>query len=117
MVSMQAELTSLSFWAHVLFSSLGASILYHQWGRSELRAYSLSAFFDTLKFENQNARSRAEMITFIIIGTLIAMGVGHPQTVPQAFAAGAGFTGLAVKPNSASSKRKAASKGKLRSEG
>lgn len=104
---MRAELGTLQFWAHLTFCALGAAVLYHQWGRAELRAYTLSAFFDTVDFANQNTRDRLEMFTFIIVGTLIAMGVGHPQTVPQAFAAGAGFTGLAAKPAAASSKRKA----------
>jgi hypothetical protein len=106
---MPAELSSLGFWAHVIFCALGAAILYHQWGRAELRAYALSSFFDTFVFADERTRDRLEMITFVITGTLIGMGVGHPQTVPQAFAAGAGFTGLAAKPISASSNNKRAS--------
>ena len=104
--------TSFSFWAHVIFSALGAAVLYHQWGRSQLRAYALTELFETMEFQEERNRKLAEMITFIIVGTMIAIGVGQPHTVPQAFAAGAGFTGLAARPTSASNKQHSTSKRK-----
>jgi hypothetical protein len=109
---MPAELLTFSFWVHVIFCAIGASVLYSQWGRSELRAYTLSAYLDTISFKDEASRARVEMIIFLIMGTLLAMGLAHPRSVPQAFAAGAGFTGLTTKPTSASSKKKTASKPK-----
>ena len=101
-MSMVSELQTFAFWVHVFFCALGASILYNQWGRAELRVYTLSSYLDTLKFSNEKDRERLEMLIFILVGTAIAMGVGHPKNIPQSFAAGAGFTGLSTQPNSAS---------------
>lgn len=91
------QILTFQFWAHALFACIGAGLFYMQWGRSKLRAYQLSDLLDTFKLED-NVRYRLELLIFISLGTIIAMGLAKPSNVQQAFSAGIGWTGLAARP-------------------
>jgi hypothetical protein len=97
---MPQQFLTFQFWAHAFFASIGAGLFYMQWGRSNLRAFQLSDFLDTFNLE-VNTRHRLELLIFVAIGTVIAMGVAKPANVQQAFSAGLGWTGLAAKPGPA----------------
>lgn len=107
---MPHELSTFQFWVHAFFACIGAGLFYMQWGRSNLRAYQLSDFLDTFRMED-HVRYRVELLIFVVLGTLIAMGIAKPSNVQQAFSAGLGWTGLAAKPGGAARPR---SKGKVR---
>ena len=102
---MWALLGDFHFWVHCLFAFLGAGLLYMHWGREKLRAYAFSDLLDTFDFD-ENVRIRVEMIVFVLVGTVLAMGLTSPNSMPQAFSAGLGWTGLAAKPSLDGSKPK-----------
>ena len=101
---MLQELFTLSFWVHAFFAFLGAGLLYMQWGRTKLKIFAFSDFLDTIDM-SEKVRIRFEMIVFMVIGTVVAIGLTSPSTAPQAFSAGLGWTGLAAKPSLSGSKR------------
>jgi len=92
------QFVTFQFWAHALFAFLGAGLLYMQWGRSKLRAYAFSDLLDTFNL-TENVRYRMELVIFVLVGTIVALGIARPSTVAQAFSAGLGWTGIAAKPS------------------
>ena len=94
---MPHALFTFHFWEHAFYAFLGAGLLYMRWGRSRLRAFAFSDFLDTFDLDDR-WRVRLEMFVFIIVGTFVAIGVTQPSSVPQAFTAGLGWTGLVAKP-------------------
>jgi hypothetical protein len=94
---MPQQFLTFQFWAHVVFALLGAGLFYMQWGRDKLRAYAFSDLFDMFEID-ENVRARWEFAIFVLIGTVVAMGVAKPINVQQAFSAGLGWTGVASKP-------------------
>ena len=95
---------TFQFWEHTMFAILGSGLLYMQWGRSKLKAFGISDLLSHFEL-SEKTRLVLEMVIFIAVGTLVAMGVGKPSTVPQAFGAGLGWTGLAAKPQPGSENR------------
>lgn len=91
-------LMTIQFWAHALFAFLGAGLLYMQWGRSKLRAYAFSDLLDTFDL-TESVRYRTELVIFVLVGTIVALGIARPSTMAQAFSAGLGWTGIAARPS------------------
>ena len=102
---MPQDLLTFRFWSHALFALLGAGILYMQWGRSELRPYAFSDLLDTFDLD-ENVRCRLELLIFVVIGTIVAIGLTKPINVQQAFSAGLGWTGIAARPGAKRSPKK-----------
>jgi hypothetical protein len=96
---MYAQIFTPQFWGRAFFALLGCGLLYMQWGRAKLRAYVFSELLETFNMA-EATRHRFEIIIFVFVGTAIAMGVAAPNTIPQAFSAGLGWTGLAARSHS-----------------
>jgi hypothetical protein len=79
-------------------SAVGAIILYANWGRTKLRPHLLAPITDLLPVPEQWRRF-LEFVTFIAVGTFVAVYVTHPVNEFQAFSAGLGWTGFAASPN------------------
>ncbi|MGA3373981.1 MAG: hypothetical protein ABSC48_19740 [Terracidiphilus sp.] len=96
---MPQEFFTFYFWAHVFYAFLGAGLLYARWGRSKLKTIGLSNFLDIFDL-SEKVRVRLEMLLFLTIGTLVAMGIAQPTNAVQALTAGLGWTGLVARPRS-----------------
>lgn len=96
---MPQQFLTFQFWSHAIFAFLGAGLFYMQWGRTKLRAFVFSDFFDLFDLD-EKVRARLEMAVFVVVGTVIAIGIAKPVNVQQAFSAGLGWTGIAAKPGS-----------------
>jgi hypothetical protein len=94
---MPQQFVTFQFWSHALFAFLGAGLFYMQWGRSHLRPFALGDLLDTFNL-SEKLRYRVEMLVFVVIGTIIALGIAKPVNVSQAFSAGLGWTGVAARP-------------------
>lgn len=86
------ENPSFHLWS-VIYAALGATLFWSKWGRERLRAYYLSELVEIL-VKDERARIAIELVLFVTIGCLVAVGIVRPQNIPQAFTAGLGWTGL-----------------------
>jgi len=78
---------------NLFYTALGAALFYSTWGRKKLKVYFLSDMIDVLHL-SPDTQVITEFLIFIFIGCAISIGVVQPQTAPQAFSAGLGWTGL-----------------------
>ena len=78
----------------VLYTALGVIFLYCKWGRKRIKVYALSEILDMWTTEQTTPRLAAELIIFVVVGCILAIGVVDPTTPAQALTAGLGWTGL-----------------------
>lgn len=78
----------------ITYTFLGALILWCKDLPEQRRAYCLSEIWEHLEIRNSKGRYIAELCAFLIIGTVIALGVAKPTRATQALAAGIGWTAL-----------------------
>ena len=77
-----------------LYTAIGVIFLYCKWGRERIRTFALSEILDLWTTEQTTSRMAAELIIFVVLGCIVAIGVVDPDTPPQALTAGLGWTGL-----------------------
>jgi hypothetical protein len=85
------------FW-NVVYTALGAAIFWGKLGGSKqkIKAYVLSDLLEKMEI-HPSIRIVAEFVIFVTFGCLIGIGIVKPINVPQAIAAGLGWTGLLSK--------------------
>ena len=84
----------LSEFSLVGYTAIGTIFLYCKWGRTKIRVYGLSGLFDIWTTEQTRLRLTAELIVFVALGCILAMGIVEPKTPIQALAAGVTWTSL-----------------------
>lgn len=89
------EPPTYEFWS-VLFTGIGAALLWAKMGRERIRTFALSELIGLLKFSDRPA-TFLEFLVFIALGTLLAVAIVQPTNAMQAFAAGLGWTSLLTK--------------------
>lgn len=79
---------------HVLCTAIGALVLWTKLGdRQRLTVYGFGKLWNLIGIEGK-ARDVLELISFIVLGTFVAMLFTEPNNVRQAFSAGLGWTGM-----------------------
>lgn len=92
------EVPTFDLWA-VVFTALGAIIVWARLGPEKIRVFALSRLIEGLGFRNRN-QMLLEFVVFVSLGIVVGVAVVQPTTVPQALAAGMGWTGLLSQPGS-----------------
>jgi len=105
MVVGKGQASQLMHWSLVGYSALGVLVLASRQGHEGLRIWVPGKLISTFKWHD-NRNTQVEFVVFIVIGSLIGIVVGGPDTPRQAVAAGLGWTGLLTVPNSPASKRR-----------
>jgi len=81
-----------------IYAAVGVLVL---WCKSKAKSRGVYALTDIVNLfvPAKYAKTRAivEVICYLCIGCLLAMGILNPATPGQAFAAGLGFTGLTTR--------------------
>ena len=87
---------SSHFWEFFLYAAGGALIL---WGKLAKQGREVYGLTDILKRFGLSERVRlaVEPVIFVVLGGFFAVGLLDPSTIPQAIAAGIGWTGLVSK--------------------
>ena len=75
------------------FTALGVALLWGRLGRNQIEVYALSNLIREL-VPNKRLSATLEFLFFLGAGVLVAIGFVQPTTIPQAIAAGLGWTGL-----------------------
>ena len=78
----------------VAYTAFGVIFLYCKWGRKRIKVFALSEILDMWTTEQTKSRMIAELIIFVVLGCILAIGVVQPTTPAQALTAGLGWTGL-----------------------
>ena len=88
--------TALDMWGLYGYAGAGALLLWCRLGKGKAReVYGLS---DILRrYIAEDVREKIEPILFVLLGTVLSVGIIQPTTAAQAFAAGVGWTSLASK--------------------
>lgn len=83
----------------VFFAAIGAAISYGRMSASQVKTWGLSYIFDLIFQSNPKGRWRlvVELLVFVVIGVLVAVGLTQPTNVMQALTAGLGWTALVAK--------------------
>lgn len=82
----------------IIFTAIGTAALWARWGELGLRPFMLRKWFG-LFLPDRAWRKRVEAVTFVVVGTIVGIGVVEPTTAAQAIAAGLGWTGLLAVPD------------------
>ena len=78
---------------NVLYTGIGATILWGKLGNTKLRPFGLWRLIKLLPV-SQNKKEVIEIIVFISLGCIVGIGIVQPTNVPQALSAGFGWTGF-----------------------
>ena len=92
------EVPTFEIWA-VVFTGLGAIVVWGRLGPKKIRVFALSRLIEALGFTDRRLMF-AEFFVFVGLGIVVGVAVVQPTTVPQALAAGMGWTGLLSQPSS-----------------
>ena len=76
-----------------MFTAIGAAVYWGKAGRTKLKAYYLSDLIARIPLD-ENLRSLAECVVFIVLGSVVGVAVVQPLNATQAITAGLGWTGL-----------------------
>lgn len=79
--------------AVLVFTGIGATVLWAKVGLEDLAVYGLGEVWRVLGLEGRAAEV-LQLIAFVLIGIGVSFGFVHPQTVAQGFTAGLGWTSL-----------------------
>lgn len=83
----------------VVFTALGAMIVWARLGPKRVRVFALSRLIEGMGLTNRT-KFIAELVIFVAMGVVVGVAVVQPTNVPQALAAGMGWTGLLSQPAS-----------------
>jgi hypothetical protein len=75
----------------IIFTGVGAALLWGVWGRERLRTYGLSEIISLLPLPRR-LRIAIEFLMFVSLGCIVGIGVTCPINPTQALAAGFGWT-------------------------
>ncbi len=79
--------------SNVIFTAIGAAVLWSKWGRKQLEPYLLPHLVSAF-VSNEKTRVVVEFLMFIALGCVVGIGVCTPDNPRQALAAGFGWTGF-----------------------
>lgn len=79
-----------------LYASVGIVILWGKMKKNQRGVYALTELISQL-VSNAKMRACLELAMFLVIGSIVSIGVIDPSTPAQAFAAGLGWTSLTTK--------------------
>jgi hypothetical protein len=88
--------TTLNLWGLSGFAFAGALLLWCRLGNKAREVYQLSNLLRRF-IRNDSIREKIEPVLFVLLGTVLSIGIIQPSTPAQAFAAGVGWTSLASK--------------------
>jgi hypothetical protein len=77
----------------VFFTAIGAILFWAKWGQTKLRTFALSSLIEVF-VKNESTKLVVEFVVFVTLGCVVGIGLVDPQTAPQSFAAGLGWTAL-----------------------
>lgn len=84
-------------WHAWVITALGSALLWGRLGRTKVRAYVLSPWLDTFMKKQGFLRVTVEFVLFVLVGTVLGLGMCDPVSFAQALAAGFGWTSLVAK--------------------
>ncbi len=87
---------------NVIYTAIGAMVLWGTWGKTKLRAFVLSNIVRL--FLTGRAETVVEFSIFVIVGCVVGIGLVKPVNPQQAITAGLAWTGAFVRPDYESSK-------------
>jgi hypothetical protein len=93
---------SFTFW-NVVYTAIGAAVLWGTWGRTKLKALVLSNIIRL--FLSGRTEAVVEFLIFVILGTLVGIGLVKPVNPEQAITAGLAWTGVFARPDYESSRK------------
>jgi hypothetical protein len=79
-----------------IYAAAGIAILWAKMKKQQRNIYCLTELVQAF-VSYEKARAPIEIAIFLLLGSLVAMGVADPSTRAQAFFAGLGWTALASK--------------------
>jgi uncharacterized membrane protein YbjE (DUF340 family) len=79
-----------------VYAAVGIVILWGKMKKNQRNVYALTELVGQL-ISNAKLRVCAELVVFLAIGSVVAMGIIDPTTPAQAFAAGLGWTSLTTR--------------------
>lgn len=82
-------------WGLVFYVAVGTILCYAKMKHDQRRVYALTEVIEQL-VGNHKLKVLLELFVFVLLGCVLSMGIIGPSTVPQAFAAGLAWTGLAT---------------------
>lgn len=83
----------------IVFTAVGASLVWARMGPKKVRIFALTRLIEGLGIEGKIGVV-AEFMIFVAMGVVIGVAVVQPTNVTQALAAGMGWTGLLSQPSS-----------------
>lgn len=86
---------SFTFW-NIIYTAIGASVLWGTWGKTKLKAFVLSNILKL--FLTGRTATVVEFLIFVVLGTLIGIGIAKPQNPQQAITAGLAWTSVLARP-------------------
>jgi hypothetical protein len=85
------EAPSFTLW-NVIYTAIGAAVLWSTWGRTKLKPYFLPELIRYLPGERWHPL--IEFALFIALGVVVGIGFTNPSNPRQAISAGLGWTGV-----------------------
>jgi len=84
---------AIPLWQLHIYAAVGALFLWGRLAKQGREVYGLTDILQRMGL-NETARRALEPILFVALGAFVAVGFVQPATIPQAIAAGIGWTGL-----------------------
>jgi hypothetical protein len=81
-----------------LFAAIGTILSWTKMKKAERDVYGLTELIKRFVPDNEEKRGIVEIVVFVLIGCILAMGIIAPSTPPQALAVGLGWTALTTTP-------------------
>jgi hypothetical protein len=84
---------TLPLWELHVYAAVGAAFLWGKLAKHGREVYGLTDILERMGV-GEKVRRALEPVLFVALGAFVAVGFVQPATIPQAIAAGIGWTGL-----------------------
>ena len=84
---------TMPLWELHVYAAVGALFLWGKLAKHGREVYGLTDILERMGL-NVTVRRALEPVLFVALGAFVAVGFVQPATIPQAIAAGIGWTGL-----------------------
>jgi hypothetical protein len=85
-------------WTLWIYTAVGVAILWAKMKRAQRSVYCLSDILDVLIPKRmKRLKAVAELVCYLFVGCIVAVGIIKPGTPAQALAAGLGWTSLTTR--------------------
>ncbi len=82
---------------NIIFTAIGSIVLWGTWGRKKLKPFVISSIVEA--FCSGRLASVIEFAIFIVLGTIVGVGIVKPINPAQALTAGLAWTGALARPD------------------